>query len=332
MSGRFEIASILAIADDLTGALETGAKFAARGISAEVSTDPRAKRSRDLLVIDTESRHLSPTDAAARVRAALKGRTSPRLFFKKTDSTLRGNIAAELEALAGTPLIYAPAYPALGRTVRNGQLLVDGVPVHLSSFAKDPLNPIQSSDIRTLLGALPATILDGETDQDLIEAARMVLASGPGTIAAGSAALAEALASELHPTHQPPREWPKIRRCLIVNGSLHETSIAQIANAPKAPNWELLQIHTSQKGLEHAKLTALAAKERLRQERFDTLIVFGGDTAYAIHHALGNPRFHPLGEILPGAVFSRSGSLNWITKAGGFGNPDFLCDIRERCT
>ena len=61
------------------------------------------------------------------------GAWRPELIYKKTDSTLRGNIAAELRALADLfptwRIGYAPAYPALGRTVKNGVLYVDDVPV-----------------------------------------------------------------------------------------------------------------------------------------------------------------------------------------------------------
>ena len=71
----------------------------------------------------------------------------------------------------------APAYPALGRTVRNGVLYVDGVAVAQSAFAHDALNPIRGSSVSAMLGPdLPCTIFDGETDSDLREAARVILA------------------------------------------------------------------------------------------------------------------------------------------------------------
>src|SRR5215510_1963419 len=92
---------ILALADDMTGALETGAKFRAAGIDAVVSAKPVAAAGAQALVLDTETRHLNGAEARRVVREFVtrSGIDSPRLVYKKTDSTLRGNISAELEAL-----------------------------------------------------------------------------------------------------------------------------------------------------------------------------------------------------------------------------------------
>src|SRR5690348_7963142 len=116
--------TILALADDLTGALEVGAKFAAVGIPAMVTTRPgaadmpgdvgatfagcgattsvdmsvdAARRSACATVIDTETRHMAPADAAYLVGRLAENACprSPLLVYKKTDSTLRGNIGAE---------------------------------------------------------------------------------------------------------------------------------------------------------------------------------------------------------------------------------------------
>jgi uncharacterized protein YgbK (DUF1537 family) len=64
----------------------------------------------------------------------------------------------------------------------------------------------------------------------------------------------------------------------------------------------------------------------------DALVVFGGDTAFGIHKALGGQPFEVWGEVLPGVPLSRSGDLFWITKAGGFGAADVLCGIRRILT
>src|SRR5262245_59236965 len=115
---------ILALADDMTGALEAGAKFSGAGIAAVVSAQPASADPAHVVVFDTETRHSAPSEAAAVVRRfVLESRVGqPRLIYKKTDSTLRGNIASELWALAGLfpdqRVGYAPAYPALGRTVK----------------------------------------------------------------------------------------------------------------------------------------------------------------------------------------------------------------------
>ena len=311
---------ILALADDLTGALETGAKF-----RDAVVTTGEVRLDEPVLVIDTETRHVTPPHAADVIRRTVGDAI---LNYKKPDSTLRGNIAAELRALISAfpdrPLIYAPAYPDLGRTVRNGWLLIDGVPAHQTAFARDPRNPVSESDVRKLLDGLDVRVVDGETNADVEDAAREILASEPPALAAGPGALAGALGRlmGLEPPNHPAHA--SLRRCLIVNGSLHPASAAQIdfarARGLFDEDWTLC-------GREpEAVLSAL------RDSRFDAIVVFGGDTAFDLHKALRFREFRTMGEVLTGVPMSRCGGLYWITKAGGFGPPELLCDIRRRVT
>ena len=95
---------LLIIADDFTGALDTGVQFAAHGIRTRVVVDPEvdfAAQEAQVLVIDTETRHL-PASKAYEVVAGLTRRAldaGVRYIYKKTDSALRGNIGAELTAV-----------------------------------------------------------------------------------------------------------------------------------------------------------------------------------------------------------------------------------------
>lgn len=295
---------IFAIADDLTGALEVGVK-----LNAIVSTNLEARAG--ALVIDTESRHLSPAAAADRVSRALDGRELTNcLFYKKTDSTLRGNIASELRAITrafpGRRIGYAGAYPKLGRTVRNGVLYVGDTPVHQTAFAHDPLNPVVSSSLAEVLAGVDCVIYDGETCGDVERAACEIRSHG--YLAAGPSAIAGALGT---PANGP---LPQIRSALIVNGSLHPASIEQIDAAAR-------------RGLpEGWKIESRTATD---PAAFEALIVFGGDTAFEITRALGVETFEPLREILPGVPLSRmNGPTPYlITKAGGYGANDLLCRL-----
>src|SRR5689334_10110997 len=95
------------IADDLTGALDTAAPFAAHGwrtcvvpwsgASGRSTRWPRVVGANDVVVVDTASRHVAPREAARRVSAAAAAGRG-RHLYKKIDSTLRGNVAAELGA------------------------------------------------------------------------------------------------------------------------------------------------------------------------------------------------------------------------------------------
>jgi uncharacterized protein YgbK (DUF1537 family) len=332
---------VLALADDLTGALETGAQFAERRMPTLVTTCSGAGDCYSVLVVDTNSRHCAPRDAAAAVSRAVKTSCTSRshILFKKTDSTLRGNIVAELralhEAFPDRPIAYVPAYPAMGRTVRGGQLYVHGTPLHQTAFASDPLNPITDSSIVNLIGDLPCTVYDGETDEEVEAATASALGCGGKTVLVGPASVARALAMALGGSGDLPR-WPEVTTCLLVNGSLHETSTRQMALAeadccdeswrilPRAPGAGLAP-------LEVAAATGIAVRQVVDSTSPRALMVFGGDTAFAILQALGCSALEPIGEVLRGVPVSRvvGRDLIMITKAGGFGSESLVLQIRR---
>ena len=336
---------ILGIADDLTGALEAGAKFARQGLGARVTTQVLVSGPPDVpvLVIDTETRHLAAEAARAVVRDAAEAalRFAPWLVYKKTDSTLRGNIAAEFRALQELiphrPLVYVPSYPEMGRTVRRGRLFVGESPVHESAFACDPLDPVRESDIRVLLGGVPAMVLDGESNTDVLAAATRIAALDPPPLAAGPAALAGALAQCLPSLCRGEvRALPRLPRCLVINGSQHPASAAQIAFARAERcfegGWRYFDDDLELAGLNRAAQTAERVRRLIETSPVDALVVFGGDTAFGIHRALGGQPFEVWGEVLPGVPLARGSGLFWVTKAGGFGAPDILCNIRRTLT
>lgn len=132
------------IADDLTGALDTGVQFSKQGLQTVVLLDGELPTGVDVLVIDTESRSDVPKKAYEKVREA--GRRFKGLpVYKKIDSTLRGNWGLELEAimdeLGFEKAVVAPAFPANGRTTMEGQQLVHGLALKETSLAGDPLCP-----------------------------------------------------------------------------------------------------------------------------------------------------------------------------------------------
>lgn len=142
------------VADDLTGAMDSGGYPASRGLSTVVILDSNFPSAADVVVINTNSRADDANTASNKVRQAvtnLKG----RVIYKKIDSTLRGNVGAELQAameeLGCEKAIVAPAFPAVGRTTVAGVLLVKGVGVAETQFAHDPISPVKESHIPTLL-------------------------------------------------------------------------------------------------------------------------------------------------------------------------------------
>lgn len=127
--------NIAIIADDLTGACDSGVKLLKQGYKTEViinSTqfDEFNIDSNEAISVNTESRALSSEDAYQAVYQTTqnmrkKGYTR---FYKKIDSVLRGNIGSEidgvLDALNCNLAIMASALPANGRIIVDGKLNV----------------------------------------------------------------------------------------------------------------------------------------------------------------------------------------------------------------
>ena len=255
------------IADDLTGACDTGCLFAGSGPVGVVAAPALPSSDRSVVAVDTESRALDPEAAARAVRAAaarLERRLAGGVTFKKIDSTMRGAVGAELRALlesghfAGA--LVCPAFPAQRRVVRDGRLLVDSRPVHESAFAADPAFPAATSEMAGLLAAsgLPLATLsldemragpekivhrleqcrgaivaaDAETDADLAALAE-ALAAAPATLAAGSAGLGRALSRVLG-TAGPAVALPRGAARLVVVGSRHPASRALVEALARA--------------------------------------------------------------------------------------------------
>ena len=139
---------LLILADDFTGALDTGVQFAACGIPTRVVVGEQvdfAANDAAVLVVDTETRHLPAAEAYAVIAKLTREAMSAGVFsiYKKTDSALRGNIGAELSALLKTSgerqLPFLPAFPQIDRVTRDGVHYISGVPVTESPIRHRPL-------------------------------------------------------------------------------------------------------------------------------------------------------------------------------------------------
>jgi uncharacterized protein YgbK (DUF1537 family) len=347
---------LLAIADDATGALEVGGQLAIQGIRSHVTTTGGLDLATDALVVDLETRHLAAAEAGLSVASlALVARAGgiPHLY-KKTDSTLRGNIASEFQALLHAfperLLVYVPAYPKMKRTVVGGELYVDGKPLAETATAADRLNPSSEGNVPALLAA---GCSDGTSDDDLRETAAAIAEAGRPAIVAGTGGFVGHWAARL----PVPRRYvaPRLRigRCLVASGSLHPASREQIRRAAPAAihtlyldqqpdqetvqalaehDWAALATPGDCPGGVSARMGALV-REALAARATDCLVIFGGDTALAVLAALGVTTVESAGELLPGIPISTTTyagrQLVFVTKAGGFGGEDTLLVIKE---
>jgi len=145
---------IALIADDLTGAMDSGLQFGKRGLPTLVAMSPERLPDAEVLVVDTDTREARATEAYRRVGEVARALAGRRLY-KKVDSTMRGNVGYEcralLEALRPRAIVVAPAFPQGGRTTRDGIQRVDGKPLELTPFAHDPRWPMRQSHMPTLL-------------------------------------------------------------------------------------------------------------------------------------------------------------------------------------
>jgi len=298
------------LADDLTGALEMGALLRARVASRWSGDCPD-----DALVVNLATRHLTAEAAYERTRAALALLPVDVPLFKKVDSTLRGPIAAGMAALpAERPVVFTPAYPAMGRTVREGCLLIGGVPVAETEFAHDPRQPVRASRI------VPAA-LDAATDEDL---QRLVRDAPAEAIFVGSGGLGRAWAAARLALAPDAREFPRPKQPLVVCGSRHPRALAQ-ARAARETGVTVLM---PPDGVTDAGAILGNLAERALAMEADALILFGGDTAAAVLERRGDFDLWAIKELQPGVVWSRTAAgLTVITKAGGFGGVDLVGEI-----
>lgn len=153
----------LIIADDLTGANDTGVHFVSDGQLVLVIVDPcdnsidPSSFCASTVVVNTNSRFLSPKEAHDTVETIVKTFSRVRLkeIYKKIDSTLRGNVGAEIDAVMEASgfsvACVAPAAPRNGRTVSDGICYVNGRPLSATEVAQDPFTPLASSDTRKII-------------------------------------------------------------------------------------------------------------------------------------------------------------------------------------
>lgn len=149
---------LLVIADDFTGALDTGVQFSNQGIKTTVSTNTQLfyeniPQNAEVLVLNTESRHLSFDQAYNRIKQIIEEANNLGIayIYKKVDSALRGNVSAEVKAILDACdqdiIPFLPAYPEINRILLNGNLYIDDLLVTESVFARDPYEPVTESNV-----------------------------------------------------------------------------------------------------------------------------------------------------------------------------------------
>ncbi|WP_114010606.1 four-carbon acid sugar kinase family protein [Cohaesibacter intestini] len=362
---------VVTIADDLTGALDSGVEFAKHGLATYVATSPdhldeALAQAPTCLVINTASREIAAAQAQQihdRLRQKLD-HLEDHYLFKKVDSRLKGNIAAEINGLIGPQqkqVILAPAIPAMGRLHQAGILTGSGIetPINIAERCSDLSQPVHVPDIAN------------QTDFNTI------LQTAPGqALFVGAKGMAQALAQTLvqtlvqtpapHQTDDIPAKpstkqtfKPLAGTMLAAIGSRDPITLRQIDSLSArqlaavrhvaVPDGDisekitekdtslLLQLTAGPNPQDSirvgAKFTAVAS-EIFKRHQYDNLIACGGQTAQDLLQTLSVRLLKLTGELYPGVPVAEAlfdSRRFWlITKSGGFGDPDLLANLFAR--
>ncbi len=353
------------VADDLTGAADAAVGFAEAGWRSEIVIDVASLRSASdaddrpvLLAVDAETRHAGAADARSSTAAAvsaLRAAGAERLFLK-IDSTMRGSVPSQIEgglaawSRPGSPASAAvcPAFPAHGRTVVAGELLVDGRPVHVSPAADDPVAPVTTSSMSALvpagsrgsieaIGGTPAVLVDAETDDDLESIAHAVSRADTAVVAVGSGGLSAALAAQWR-VGAASAQGSAAPGVLFAVSSLHPVSRAQVVHLrSRLGALDDLVVAPEEVFADAAHAATLFATEvadTLARRPFGALVLVGGDGAAAVLRRLHAQRVVIGAQLLrgcPSGVIAggTADRLTIVTKSGGFGDTATLSTLLD---
>lgn len=254
---------LLIIADDFTGALDTGVQLSKKGIPttvfADIETLPPVPAHCEVLVINANIRHASP-DKAYQCICTLLGTyaDSDINIYLKTDSVLRGNVSAVFAAalhMIRQPLCFIPAFPALNRTTKNATVYVNGVLLENSVFRDDPRTPAKDSYIPRIMNTTHSVyyeciplekqktfqqskhystivyLFDCETKEQMTSIGNLIAEQNLFQFTAGCAGFAE-----VFPEHLPFRKTPFAGSntegpVLFVSGSANDVTLRQLQYA-----------------------------------------------------------------------------------------------------
>jgi uncharacterized protein YgbK (DUF1537 family) len=257
---------IVILADDLTGAADTGVHFTSISNKAIlIANAPKpdgAWVQYPTLILNTATRGLPEKTAVIKTNKISKAVRQRALIYKKIDSTIRGTITSEIEAIMESTsrkvAVLSPAYPAVGRKMVDGSIFVNDRPMLETEFMLDPNAP-EGAHLPSLIesrSSLPVhhislecvragyevfakqllkmdegfIVVDAEREDDLSFLVKGILLFDQIPIVSGSGGLAKAIAREIGIT--PPvagiGRSVGCKRILAVVGSRSETTRRQV--------------------------------------------------------------------------------------------------------
>jgi uncharacterized protein YgbK (DUF1537 family) len=380
------------LADDVTGGCDAGVQFSLRGVATRVYLElpQQLITSAEVSVLVTHSRGDAPEEACRKVRQvcdwiAASGAT---LCYKKIDSTLRGNLGAELEAVRSQfpdrVILVSPSFPNMGRIFLDGWLRVRSSeaiePIHLLSLltrqGAERLAHISQPAVASGMliehvrqaetAGARIIAIDAASESHLWEIAKVAIQIVPKPLLVGSAGLAAAWSKLLlMPGGSKADEAEQTERVaravsdsvansqpgpvVLCIGSTNPVTCQQLQRLKDTQrvetlDWQQDDTYRAQAALArgchlvvplpwasvHFSNLRRLFSAILEASLVRGLLCSGGDTARLVCTALGVQAIQVSTEILPGLpwgtlVGGAADLLPICTKAGGFGNPEALC-------
>jgi uncharacterized protein YgbK (DUF1537 family) len=346
---------LLILADDFTGACDAAGAFGGSASTFVSIGGGPAGRTVDVLAVDLDVRERADAQAHGVTESAAErlclAEPEARVFVK-IDSTLRGPIAGLVAGgLVGARkeiAVIAPAFPEQGRLLREGRLVVDGQQLGASLIS------LVGMDGTALLGAkftgsgdeveravgharmrgAQRVIVDAD-DVGCLRGLAEAWLRHPEWLLVGSAGLARQVAGLPHEHMHRPQAGLTQGEVLVVAGSPAAATRAQLVlldgldglTVLCTPPGDLRDEGEAARTLAETVNSYAQTKPRPR-----AVILTGGATARLVGERLGADGVWITGELQPGIPIGYLHGGLWadvpvVTKAGGFGTPDTLCDF-----
>lgn len=278
--------NIFMIADDLTGANDSGVQLTGYGIRTSVlfHVDKPLSLEQEAIVVDTDSRGSTKENAYRKIKEVMHffQPDKDQIVYKKIDSTLRGNLGSEIDAMyeAIHPdfMVIAPAFPKNGRKTIRGYHYLNDTLISETEMANDPHTPVNESYIPDLLQKqtnretalikftdlekgyehvkevldvlyrqrIPYIVVDAVNEQHLQLIAQYVTKSGYSVCWVGSAGLANEL-PEVYgfKFEQKPLLMPQATESvMLVVGSVSQISRRQLEFVLQAPGVKGVELNS----------------------------------------------------------------------------------------
>ena len=351
------------IADDFTGAAELAGISLRYGLSVELCVAGVEYKNADVLIVSTDSRSLNKKKAIDVTEKTVKQvlQLKPEWIFKKIDSVLRGYVLEELKVqmrmMNKTKAFIMPANPSMGRTIIDGQYLVNGIMISDTAFAHDPEFPVKTSSVKKMFNdEVEVAGINDEVPKGIIlgEVTRVddynfwVNRVDEETVLVGGGDFYTALLNRTYKS-RPEEEIQMLSPHLYVCGTSFKERKEQIKKLdcvsylPEVINDEWLKktsailkkydkaivaIDQSSSSAAALRTTmAKAVKEIVEKELVKEIFIEGGSTAAAVFQGLNIKKLEPVSEVQRGVVRMKAVELFITVKPGSYELPQSIKNL-----